>query len=164
MSENPENPTGLNDYDRVIASLIKHQVDFMIIGGIAVVYHGHVRDTKDMDIFIRPIPENAKRTVAALEEAGLGCPELTPEVFTADNGISIGEIPVKLDVLSKLPGVAFDEAWARRETSVYGGQTVNYIGLDDLIKNKRTVGRLTDLADVEKLEIAREEAAKTEGE
>lgn len=155
MAEEPENPTGLNDYDRVIAALIKHQVDFMIIGGIAVIYHGHVRDTKDMDLFVRPTPENADRTVAALEEAGLGCPELTPEVFTTDNGISIGETPVKLDVLSKLPGVSFDEAWANRETSVYGDQTVSYIGLDDLIKNKRAVGRLADLADVEKLELAR---------
>lgn len=157
MAGNPENPTGLNDYDRVIAALIKHDVDFMIIGGIAVIYHGHVRDTKDMDLFVRPTSENARRTVAALEEAGLGCSELTPEVFTADNGISIGEAPVMLDVLSKLPGVTFDEAWARRETSVYGEQKVNYIGLDDLIKNKRAVGRTADLADVEKLEIARKE-------
>lgn len=77
MAEDHENPTGLNDYDRVIASLIQHEVDFRIIGGIAVIYHGHVRDTEDMHLFVRPTPENAKRIVAALEEAGLGCHELT---------------------------------------------------------------------------------------
>ena len=162
MPENSEEVSGMDDFDRVVASLNKHHVDFMLIGGIAVIYHGHVRDTKDLDILIRPTTENAKKTVAALEEVGFGCPELKPEAFTADNGISLGEVPVKVDILSNLPGVAFDEAWVRREASVYGSQTVNYISLDDLITNKRTVGRPQDLADVHKLELARDSKAGDE--
>ena len=150
----------MDDFDRIIASLNKHHVDFMLIGGIAVIYHGHVRDTKDLDIFIRRTPENAKKTVAALEEVGFECPELKPEVFMADNGISLGEVPVKVDILSNIPGVDFDEAWARREADIFGPQTVNYISLEDLIANKRAVGRPQDMADVYKLELARDLKAR----
>lgn len=141
-----------DDLDLVVSSLNKHQVEFLIVGGYAVVYHGHVRNTQDLDLFVRPTAENARRTVAALEEAGFASPDLKPEVFTADNGISLGEPPVRVDVLSRLPGVEFDDAWNRRETSVFGAEAANYISREDLIKNKRAVGRPRDLDDVRVLE------------
>lgn len=156
MAPGSHEASSLDDFDRIVASLNKHQVEFMIIGGYAVVYHGHVRNTKDLDLYIRPTEENAKRTVAALEDAGFSSPELTAEVFTADNGISLGEEPVKVDLISHLPGVIFEEAWARRETSVFGPETAHYISRADLIKNKRAVGRPRDLDDVRELEAERE--------
>ena len=116
MSPNPRDSSELDDFDRIIASLNKHRVDFMIIGG---------------------------------------CPELKPEVFTEDNGISLGEIPVKVDVISKLPGVDFDQAWARRATGPFGSETVSFISREDLISNKRAVARPKDLLDVVELEAGR---------
>jgi hypothetical protein len=148
----PREASGLDDFDRIVISLNNHQVDFMIIGGYAVVYHGHVRNTQDLDLYVRPTEENARRTVAALQEAGFSSPELTPGVFTTDNGISLGEEPVKVDIISHLPGVVFEEAWSRRESSVFGPEIVNYISRKDLIANKRAVGRPRDLDDVRELE------------
>ena len=155
MSPSPRDSSELDDFDRIIASLNKHRVDFMIIGGWAVVYHGYVRMTEDLDIYIRPTADNARRAVAAIEAAGGGCPELKPEVFTEDNGISLGEIPVKVDVISKLPGVDFDQAWARRATGPFGSETVSFISREDLISNKRAVARPKDLLDVVELEAGR---------
>lgn len=113
MSPDPQDSPESDDFDRVVAALNKHRVDFMIIGGWAVVYHGHVRLTEDLGIYIRPTEENAKRAVAAVEAVGGACPELRPEVFTRDNGISLGDKPVRIDIISKLPGVDFAQAWGR---------------------------------------------------
>ncbi len=156
MSSDPGKDGGLDDFDRVVAALNKHEVEFMIIGGWAVVYHGHVRETEDLDIFIRRTAENAERAVAALTEIGGACPELRPEVFTADNGISLGEAPVRIDIISRLPGVDFDQAWARSETSAFGAEMVRYISRQDLINNKRAVGRPKDLNDALELEAGRD--------
>lgn len=138
--------------DRVVASLNRHQVEFLVIGGYAVVFHGHVRNTQDLDLFVRPTEENARRTVAALEEAGFGSPDLTPGVFMSDNGISLGEEPLRVDIISRLPGVDFEAAWLRREKSVFGAEPAHYMSREDLISNKRAVGRPRDLDDVRELE------------
>lgn len=156
MTQTPEDAPSFDDFDRIVASLNKHKVDFMIIGGLAVVYHGHVRNTKDLDLFIRRTEENAKRTVAALQEVGFGSPEMTPEVFTDDNGISLGTRPLQVDIMSNLRGVDFDEAWSRRESGRFNMETVNYISREDLIVNKRAAGRPLDLDDARELEKGRD--------
>lgn len=156
MSQASLENSSSDDFDRIVASLIKHQVDFMIIGGFAVVYHGHVRATKDLDLYVRRTEENASRVVAALEEVGFGSPEMTAEVFTADNGISLGTRPLQIDVMSNLRGVDFDKAWARRESGSFGRETVSYISREDLIINKRAAGRPLDLDDVRELEKGRD--------
>ena len=152
MSAASQEPEGPDPFDRIIEVLNKHGVDFLMIGGWAVIYHGFNRVTEDMDIFVRKTEENARKTVAALEDAGLGCAELVPEVFTKDNGISLGEPPLKVDILSNLPGVEFEGAWARRQTDLFGPHTVNYISRKDLIINKKTVARPKDLDDARELE------------
>lgn len=157
MSQSSQEVSESDDFDRIVSSLNKHHVDFMIIDGWAVVYHGHVRMTEDLDIYVRPTEDNAKRTVAALEAAGGGCPELTPEVFTRDNGISLGEAPMKVDVVSRLPGVDFDQAWSRREAGPFGSETVSFMSREDLISNKRAVARPKDLLDVSELEAGRDQ-------
>ena len=154
MSADPQEPDGADPFDRVIECLNKHDVDFMMIGGWAVIYHGFTRATEDLDVLIRRTDENSRKAVKALEEAGLGCAELVPEVFTQDNGISLGEPPLKLDVLSSLPGVDFDRAWARCQRDLFGPQEVNYISREDLIANKKAVARPKDLDDVRELEAA----------
>lgn len=152
----PEASGSADDFDRIVASFNKHRVDFMIIGGFAVVYHGHVRATKDLDLYIRRTEENAKRTVAALEEVGFGSPEMTPEVFTADNGISLGAKPLQVDIISDLRGIDFNDAWARKETSSFGLEAAHYISREDLIINKRAAGRPVDLDDARELEARRD--------
>ena len=156
MTQAQEDSPAFDDFDRIVASLNKHNVEFMIIGGLAVVYHGHVRNTKDLDLFIRRTEENARRTIAALEEVGFGSPEMTPEVFTADNGISLGTRPLQVDILSNLRGVDFDEAWSRRESGCFNNEIANYISREDLIINKRAAGRPLDLDDARELEKGRD--------
>lgn len=156
MSRGTLEDPGSDDFDRIVASLNKHQADFMIIGGFAVVYHGHIRATKDLDLYIRRTEENAKRVVAALEEVGFASPEMTPAVFTADNGISLGTSPLQIDILSNLRGVDFDKAWAGRERGSFGRETVNYISREDLISNKHAAGRPVDLDDARELEKGRD--------
>ena len=162
MSQNSQEASSSDDFDRIVASLNRHHVDFMIIGGFAVVYHGHMRATKNLDLYIRRTEENAKRAVAALEEVGFGSPTMTPEVFTADNGISLGARPLQIDVMSNLRGIVFDEAWARRETGSFGRETVNYISREDLISNKRAAGRPVDLDDARELEAGRDQKLEQE--
>lgn len=143
---------GTDDFDRIVAAFKKHEVEFIIAGGFAVIYHGYVRDTSDLDLYIKSSQENARRAVAALEEAGFSSPDLTPDVFLRDNGIHLGEKPVEVDVLSNLKGVTWEQAWAQKEAAPFGPAEVYYLSLNDLIANKRAVGRLRDLADLEQLE------------
>lgn len=157
MNPSSSEDSNTDDFDRIVAALNKHQVDFMIIGGFAVVYHGHVRATKDLDLYIRKTEENAKRAVAALEEIGFGSPEMTPKVFIADNGISLGSRPLQIDVMSSLPGIDFDTAWAHREIGSFGLEKANYISREDLIRNKRAAGRPLDLDDARELEAGRDQ-------
>jgi hypothetical protein len=152
MSQGPQEASEPDEFDAIVAALNKHGVDFMIIGGWAVIYHGHVRMTEDLDLYIRPTEENARRAVAALEEVGARCAELKPDVFIRDNGISLGEIPVRVDVISKLPGVDFEKAWSRRKADLFGFEKVNYISREDLISNKRAVARPKDIQDAHALE------------
>ncbi len=164
MPEGSGEATELDDIERIVASLNKNHVDFMIIGGYAVIFHGYVRNTKDLDILIRRTPENARRTVAALEEAGCACPELTPELFMSGKGITFGDAPMRVDILAEVRGVKFDDAWSRKQTSRFGTLGANFIGLEDLISNKEAVARPQDLLDAQKLSVARVKSSEPEKE
>lgn len=155
MPAEPDAAREPDDLDRVVASLKRHGVDFMIVGGFAVIYHGHLRATKDLDIFIRRSQENAEKTIAALAAVGLSFPDLTARTFMEGKGVLLGEEPMRVDIISELSGVRFEDAWPRCSQDFYGNETVAYIGLDDLIQNKRAVRRAQDLADVAQLEKAR---------
>ncbi|MBI4422250.1 MAG: hypothetical protein HY554_00895 [Elusimicrobia bacterium] len=128
-----------------------------------MIFHGYMRATKDLDILIRRTPENSKRAVAALEEAGFACPDLNPELFASGKGITFGEPPLRVDILSDIRGVVFEEAWPRREISRFGPHPANYIGLDDLIVNKENVARAQDKADAQKLRLARDRKSQPDG-
>lgn len=152
MPQSARDESGLPLYDEVVAVLNKHGVDFMLIGGFAVVYHGHVRATEDLDLFIRRSEENAKKAVAALKELSRGELDLSADVFTAGKGVLIGEVPLRVDILSRIEGVDFEQAWPRSRTDLFGAATVHYISREDLIANKRATGRPQDLDDARELE------------
>ena len=128
-------------------------VEFLVVGGHAVAFHGRPRLTDDLDLFVRPDLANGERIVQALQQFGFGSRELTPADFLADDRvIQLGRAPNRVDLLTRLYGVDFSDAWGRRVAARLDDAQVWIISREDLIKNKRETGRTQDLADVEFLE------------
>jgi hypothetical protein len=136
------------DFKELLSSLNTHGVEYLLIGGYAVGYHGYPRATQDMDIWIAVHPDNAKRLVTALQEF-IGVADLTPERFLEEGVIMrMGVAPMRVDITNRISGVAFNECYARRVVDTIAGIQVSIISLDDLKSNKRTAGRPKDLADL----------------
>jgi len=128
------------------------KVCFVIVGAFAVAYHGYFRYTSDIDLFIDSSLENATRIFRAVEQVGFGDLKLTVEDFTQeDQVVQLGVSPNRIDVMTFLSGVSFDEAWASREQGELDGLSVPFISRDMLKRNKTACGRLQDLADLEYL-------------
>ena len=143
----------LPDWIELCALFAAHRVDFLLVGGHAVIAHGYPRLTKDMDLWVRPTRDNGRRVLAALAEFGTPLESLAVERFEIPSTmIALGSEPVRVDLLTDLPGVEFEPAWQRRASVTLEGVTIPLISRDDLIANKKAVGRLQDLADIEALE------------
>ena len=141
------------DLREFVGLLLSRKVDFVIVGAHAVAFHGHPRATQDMDLLVRPSIENGQRIVEALKDFGFGDLKLTADSFTApDRMIQLGRPPNRIDLLTGIFGLSFDEAWGSRVPARLDGLDIFVIGREALIKNKRATGRTQDLADVEKLE------------
>ncbi|MDQ8166083.1 MAG: hypothetical protein P3A28_10065 [Gemmatimonadota bacterium] len=141
------------DLRELLALFRSKGVEFLIVGGHAVAFHGHPRLTDDLDLFVRPDVANGERIVEALREFGFGSLDLSPEDFQADDRvIQLGRAPNRVDLLTRLYGVEFSEAWSRRVGAQLDDAAVWIIGRADLIRNKRATGRTQDLADAEFLE------------
>ena len=118
--------------------------------------HGLPRATGDMDLWVRPSPENAERVWRALAEFGAPLDQLSPEDLTEPEVVfQLGVVPSRIDILTSVTGVDFEDAWPRREVIDLDGVQVGVIAREDLIRNKKAVGRLRDLADIEELERGR---------
>lgn len=129
-----------------------HNVDYMIVGGYALAFHGAPRFTGDLDVLVRPVSENALRILEALEAFGFGSVGLTREDFERpDHVVELGVPPVRVDIITSITGVSWAEACAGRTAGRYGEVPVYYIGRKQFIANKRATGRTKDLADVEAL-------------
>lgn len=141
------------DFDELFASLRKHEVRFLIVGAYAVAFHAKPRYTKDIDVFVDPEPENARRLIAALGEFGFAEAGLRTEDFS-DTGriVQLGFPPNRIDLMTSIDGVAFGEAWTGRVEGRYESTQVWYLGKRELIQNKRVSGRPQDLLDLEWLE------------
>src|SRR5205823_1145429 len=132
----------------VFASFQGHEVRYIVIGGIAAILHGVPRATFDLDILIDATPENARRLLDALQEAGLGTAALiSPEELLASE-ITIFRDRVRVDVQTRTPGLEFEDGWARRETMQFRGQQFYVASRNDLIETKRASGRPIDRDDV----------------
>ncbi len=140
-----------HDYEEFIAALNAHGVRYLIIGAHAVAFHARPRATKDLDILLDPTPANARKALAASRDffggADLG---FTVEDITDPKWIiQLGFAPIRIDLLSKLSGLAgFQAAWKNRVNARFGTASAHYIGLDDLIRSKEAAGRPQDRADV----------------
>jgi len=143
----------LADWIELCGLLSAHGVEFLLVGGQAVIAHGYPRLTKDMDLWVRPTAENGAKILAALAEFGAASEGLRAEQFEDPRTLLVlGRDPFRIDILTDVPGVTFEGAWQRRAQVVLDGVVVPTIGKTDLIANKRAVGRPQDLADVAELE------------
>jgi hypothetical protein len=141
------------DLRDLLSLLDKHGVRFLIVGGFAVAAHGFPRYTKDLDVWLECSRDNAARVIAALGEFGFGSLGLTVDDFaTPDLVIQLGYEPNRVDLLTGLTGVAFEDAYPNRVTATIDGVELPIIDRHSLAANKRAFGRSLDLADAEELE------------
>ncbi len=141
------------DFVDLLRAFVAHEVRFLIVGAYALALHGRPRATGDLDVWIDATPQNAPRVIRAL--AAFGAP--TGEISEADfrrPGIvlQLGVPPGRIDIVTDLTGLTFDEAWPERVRAPFGDVQVDFIGLADFIRNKRATGRAKDLGDIEGLE------------
>ena len=140
------------DFRELLALLNAHKVEYVLVGGYALAFHGAPRYTGDMDIFIKPDRQNAQRILEALDDFGFGDQDLTTADFQKPNVvIQLGVAPVRVDIVTSLSGVSWDDVHSTRIEGKYGDVPVSYIGRDQFIANKRAVGRKRDIADLEAL-------------
>ena len=144
----------LNRLKDVFKSFQQHEVKYLVIGGIAVVLYGIPRATFDLDILIESTPENARRLLDALLDAGMGTATLTSVEEILSNEITIFKDRVRIDVQISPPGLSFQDAWKRRKIMEYQGQSFYVVSLEDLISSKKAAGRDVDLEDVRLLELS----------
>jgi hypothetical protein len=143
----------LNRLQDVFKSFQRHDVRYVVLGGVASVLHGVPRATFDLDILIEASPENAERLLAALMDAGFGTAAMTDARDVVAHEITVFNDRVRIDVQTRTPGLAFQDAWQRRKTVTYQGQDFFIVSRDDLIASKRAAGRKVDLDDVRLLEL-----------
>ena len=146
----------LSRLGEVFKSFQKHQVKYLIIGGIAAVLHGVPRATFDLDILIEATEDNAARLLTAMVEAHLGTATLIDAEGLLTKEITIFQDRVRIDVQTKTPGIEFEMAWQHREIMTYQNQTFYVLSRKDLIASKRAAGRAVDLEDVRLLELGSE--------
>jgi hypothetical protein len=143
----------LNRLKDAFKSFQKHNVKYIIIGGVASVLHGVPRATFDVDILIEASDENAQRLLEALVDAGFGTATMTSAKDVVANEITVFNDKVRIDVQTCTPGVTFNDAWSHHKTINYQGQEFFILSKEDLIASKRASGREIDLEDVRLLEL-----------
>jgi hypothetical protein len=140
----------LREFVELLTSL---KVEFLVVGGHAVAFHGHPRFTGDIDFLVARTPANAARLVACLDRFGFASAGISEDdLLQPDHVFQLGRPPNRIDLLTGISGVAFDVAWARRVAGDLDGLPVSYLSLEDLLRNKVAAGRAKDLADVATLE------------
>lgn len=140
------------DFKEFVELLIKNKAEYLIVGGYAVGIHGHPRYTGDLDIWLNPTLENAGRILNCVNEFGFSSFKLTTSDFTKEgNVIQLGYPPLRIDLLTNIDGVTFDDCFKNRKEVEIEELIVYFIGYQDLIKNKKESGRLRDLDDLDNL-------------
>jgi hypothetical protein len=140
------------DLREFIELLNSRGVEYVIVGAHSLAFHGRPRYTGDLDILVRPSPENAERLVTVLAEFGFGESDFKPSNFVEpDQIVQLGRVPNRIDLLTGISGVATNEAFEKRISTELAGLPVFMLSKDLLIQNKRAVGRPQDLADVDAL-------------
>ena len=151
------------DFKEFIELLNEHKVDYLVIGGYAVNYHGYPRYTKDIDFWLWMTEPNIEKLINAIKDFGFGGLNLKIEDFMIpENIIQLGYEPYRIDLLVDVEGVDFKECYERRTEGDLDGATVKFLSLQDLIIAKKKAGRLQDLADAEQLQKLKDKIDKKE--
>jgi predicted nucleotidyltransferase len=146
----PRFPADLREFLKLLNSA---RVEYLLIGGYAVAYWGYPRATGDLDIWVAVSDSNARKLVRILKDFGFDLPNLNPEVFLEnDRIVRFGEPPLRIEILTTISGVSFNDCFARRARVRFDGLRVNLISFEDLKKNKAASGRPKDLDDLMALE------------
>jgi len=144
------------DFADLLRCLAEAEADYMLVGGYALMAHGYIRATQDLDVWVRPTSDNAARVMSAMKEfglpPGLSADDLLGGVAPPPTGFRFGRPPFAVDLLTSVRGVDFDAAWAGSSVRRLDGLDVRVIGRAALLANKRATGRAKDAADVEALE------------
>jgi len=142
-----------NDYKDILRALSERKAKFILVGAYAMAVHGFPRSTMDIDLWIMPDPDNAGLVLHALGDFGAPLGDLSPKDLQQEDLIfQIGVAPRRIDILTSVDGLKFEDAFSRSETVDIDGIPVRVLSIPDLIKNKKATGRTKDLADVELLE------------
>jgi hypothetical protein len=144
-----------DDFRDLLRALVASKARFLVVGAHALAFHGVVRATLALDVWVEPTPENAKRVWAALAEFGAPLHALRVDAgdFTRPNAlVQFGSPPNRIDILTTISGLKFDAAWNDRVESEVDGVVIPFLGREHLIANKRAAGRKKDLVDAEALE------------
>ena len=140
------------DFKELLELLNAHEVEFVIVGAYALAFHGVPRFTGDIDILVKPDPGNAGKILNALKEFGFGSMDLNESDFQEpEKVIQLGVAPVRVDLITSLTGVSWEDAFSGKVKDNYGGIKIYYLGREELISNKKALGRKKDLADIEAL-------------
>lgn len=141
-----------DDFKELLASFNGRNVEYLIVGAQALAFHGAPRFTGDLDILVRPDPQNAQRISGALADFGFKSVGVdTSDFVLPGQVVQLGVPPVRVDLMTSITGVSWEQAWAGRAAGDYGGVPVFFIGREQYIVNKRAIGRAKDLADIEAL-------------
>lgn len=141
------------DFRDLLSEFNAHGVEYLVVGAYALAAHGRVRATGDLDIWVRPAPDNAVRVLKALTAFGAPLRDLTETDLTQPGLVfQIGIAPLRIDILTGIDGVEFGDAWAARIMTKFAEHSVGVLSVEHLIRNKRAVSRAQDLADLEWLE------------
>ena len=140
------------DLREFVELLNSNGVEYLVVGGFAVAWHGYPRFTADIDFFLRAVPANGEAVLRTLRDFGFGSLSLTVADFTRpDQIVQLGAKPNRIDLLTSISGVEFESAWSHREHGSLDGLPVDFIGLEDLLCNKDSTGRPQDLTDAGEL-------------
>ena len=138
------------DFKEFLKLLKENNVQYLLVGGYAVGYYGYPRTTGDMDIWVAIHPKNAQQIVASLQEFGFDSPDLTTELFLQEKSmVRMGVPPIRIEILTTISGVRFEECFAEKVVDMLDGVEVNLINLKHLKENKKASGRFKDLDDLE---------------
>lgn len=140
------------DFVDLLRAFSDADVRFLVVGAYALAHHGRPRGTGDLDVWVDATPENAPRVLRALRAFGAPLDQVAQDDFARSGVVfQMGVPPGRIDILTELTGLQFEEAWATRERGAFGDLAVDFIGRDAFIRNKRETGRAKDLGDVEGL-------------
>jgi hypothetical protein len=140
------------DWREFLELLNSNGVEYLVVGAFAVAYHGFPRYTADLDLLVRPTGENADRVLRALSEFGFGKGGIqAADLRSPGMVIQLGVQPNRIDLLTAISGVSFEEAWATRSKAELEGIATHFIGRGALLRNKEQTGRAKDLGDAEEL-------------